>query len=94
MIVREKRSSQATPAGIAKNTMAQAKAAAVPVWGFEQSRPRSVVYEVTNRNAFDAFDVRAEYNGDKSYELGDMPMDHPRASTSLNQRSGVGCKRI
>ena len=45
-------------------------AAAVPVWGFEQSRPRSVVYEVTNRNAFDAW---AEYNGDKSYELGDMP---------------------
>ena len=48
-------------------------AAAVPVWGFEQSRPRSVVYEVRNRNAFGAFDERAEYNGDKSYELGDMP---------------------
>lgn len=48
-------------------------AAAVPAWGFEQSQPRSVVYEVTNRNAFDAFDVRVEYNDGKSYELGALP---------------------
>ena len=55
--------------------------AAVPVWGFEQSRPRSIVYEVTNRNAFDAFDVRVEYNDDGSYELGNMTKG---SSTSFN----------
>lgn len=45
----------------------------VPRWDFMQARPRSVTYLVVNNNAFDAFDVRVEYNDGESYRLGDLP---------------------